>query len=446
MTQPLLNFLDYRLVRTQVDPDVSFAPNQPQRAKIQASFSVGRDPAEKQHFEVTLNASIHKGSADENVAYAVDFGIIGEFWANLQLTSHGIPATIVMNALTQLYGVARGIIGQLTAGGVHDRFVLPSVTFNTLLAKAVEDSGSNVITDQQHSDSLATEPQAPEGQREQLQTVDTQQAEEQDGTHAKPPLELVARLHGVLLSIQEFDSAEVRPRVDVAAQHTLLEECIIGTYLRTLANVRTLMMLKDASTFQAIAMLSRALFELAVDIRLQQQLPDAAEKVMAFVRVEKLRAARRTVESARKTGSESEIHERFINEQGAEIEKLWQLYWPKQKQPPHWTGLDLRSRVQLLKAPFDAMYDSHYKELSWYVHTGLTGVANLEAYVFPIICGTSYEVAIESYRETLRAVIGQLNLRSADSEIEKKLELARLLPFTSGPSEAAQLRHEVLGY
>ena len=108
--------------------------------------------------------------------------------------------------------------------------------------------------------------------------------------------------------------------------------------------------------------------------------------------------------------------------------------------------MSIRSQAQLLKAPFDEMYHTHYQELSWYAHAGLTGVANLEAYVFPLICGKSYEVAIESYRETLRSVIDQLNLLAVDGYIEKKLELARLLPFTSGPEQAAQLRYELLGY
>ncbi len=351
---------------------------------------------------------------------------------------------IVVNALTQLYGVSRGIVGQATAGGINDRFVLPSVTFDDLVRKGADDPASNIISDSDHNDLAAKEVATAESENE---VPHTRRTEDPLRTRSSPmpPIELVARLHGVLLSILKFDNTEVRPRIDAASAQTPAEQCTIGTYLRTLANVRTLVTLKDASSFQAIAMIARALFEFAVDIRLQQQVADGADKAMAFVDVEKLRAARRFVENAAKTGDECDIHEKFIKEREAEIETKWQTYWPGQKRPPHWSGMDLRSRVKLLGAPFDAMYDAHYKELSWYVHTGLTGVANLEAQVFPLICGTSYEVAIESYRETLRAVIEQLNLRAADADIEKKLEFARLLPFTSGPDEAVQLRYELLG-
>jgi len=440
--RPLLDFLDYRISRLHIEPEPSFVPAEPQRAKIQTSFGVGRDPDAKQRFEVTLNARIYKEGADDNVGYAVDYTISGIFWSNLFLTSRGVPVTIVVNALTQLYGVSRGVVGQATAGGINDRFILPSVTFDDLVKKGADDPASNIITDTDHNDLAAKEGKSENEMSHTGHAGDLQRAR----SSSMPPLELVARLHGVLLSILKFDNTEVRPRIDAAAAQTAAEQCTIGTYLRTLANVRTLVTLKDSSSFQAIAMIARALFEFAVDIRLQQHIPDGAEKAMAFVDVEKLRAARRFVANAAKTGDECDIHEKFIKERSAEIEAKWQTYWPGQKRPPHWSGMNLRSRVQLLKTPFDAMYDAHYQELSWYVHTGLTGVANLEAQIFPLICGTSYEVAIESYRETLRAVIEQLNLRATDTDIEKKLELARLLPFTNGPGEAVQLRHEVLGY
>jgi len=439
VTPTLLNFIDYQLSRLHVEPEPSFSPGDPQRAQIQTAFTVGRDPEQKQRFEVTLSANIYKGSADENAAYLVEFTIAGQFWSNVLLTPRGVPALIVINALSLLYGAARGIVGQVTAGGVHDRFVLPSLGFDGLVRRGADDPESNIITDQEHNNFVSDGLAAPGSQHDDLIP------EKHRGTDSSA-IELVSRLHGVLLSIQSFDNMEVRPRIRDDANHTLAEECVIGTYLRTLANIRTIVLLKDAGNFQAIAMIARALFELAVDLRLQRQIPDAADRVMAFAQVEKLRAARKEVEIAASSETEiSEVHEKFINDNSAKIEAQRQAFWPNQKRPTHWSGMSVRSQAHLLGSPFDEMYRSHYQELSWYAHAGLTGVANLEASAFPLICGKSYEVAIESYRETLRSVIEQLNLSAVDGDIEKKLELARLLPFTSGPEQAAQLHFELLG-
>jgi len=445
VSRPLLNFLDYYLSRLHVEPETSFVADRPQQAQIHAGFVVGSDPDEVQRFQVTLSVKVYKAAPEQNVPYDVDFSVLGEFWANLPLTTRGVPAPVVNNALILLYGVARGVVGQLTAGAVHDRFVLPAVTFANLVERGAQEKDSNVITAEEHNALTAkTTANVPE-EGEPLHPTRPREESEAGQGEMSDAIELVGRFHGVLLSIQEFDNAEVRPRIAVAADHTIEEQCVIGTYLRTLANVRTLVLLKDAGNFQAIAMIARALFELAVDIRLLREVQDAPDRVMAFAQVEKLHAARKMIAEASKS-EPSDVHKTFVANNEAEIERKWQQFWPNQKRPRHWSGLDLRSRARLVKAPFDVMYETNYQELSWYVHAGLTGVANLEAAVFPLICGTSYEVAIESYRETLRSVIEQLGLRSTDSLIEKKLEFARVLPFTSGPNEAAELRRELLGY
>ena len=295
MTQPLLNFIDYHLARLRVEPEPSFAPEDPQRAQIQTTFAVGRDPEQKQRFEVTLSVNIYKESADENVPYLVEFTIVGQFWSNVLLTSRGIPVLIVINALSLLYGAARGIVGQVTAGGTHHRFVLPSLSFDDSVRRGIGDPESNIINDQEHNRFVSDDADiqgTPHDSSVQASTIvnGSQASGTKHRSAVSSSIELVARLHGVLLSIQSFDNMGVRPKIDESAKHTLSEECVIGAYLRTLANIRTIVILKDAGNFQAIAMIARALFELAVDIRLQRQIPDSAERVMAFAQVEKLRA------------------------------------------------------------------------------------------------------------------------------------------------------------
>lgn len=445
MSRPLLDFLDYHVSRIQVEPETSFNEELPGRAQIQTSFAVARDPEQAQRFRLTLSLKTFKGAEDENLPYVVELTVVGDFRSAIVIPSEGVPGQVVTNALALLYGVARGIVGQLTADGANNRFTLPTVSFALLVNTAIGKTGSHVIADGELDPALERQKDVQDRPKRRATSKPLPRSSAGARMHSdvKQTIDLVTKFHGVLLSLEEFDNTEVRPRVDVFVDLSKFEECVIGTYLRALANVRTLRLLKSAGNVQAIAMIARALFELAVDAHLLRVIPDAAERVMAFTRAEKLIAARKM---AAARGGASHIHQAFIDREGDVIEKEWQKFWPNQKRPRHWSGLVLRARTALLEAPFAAMYARHYQELSWHVHAGLTGVANLDADVFPLLVGTSYEVAIESYRLILRAVIDYLKLREQDPIIERKLEFARLLPFAGGPGEVEQLRLELLGF
>jgi|HubBroStandDraft_1064217.scaffolds.fasta_scaffold00874_5 hypothetical protein len=129
-------------------------------------------------------------------------------------------------------------------------------------------------------------------------------------------------------------------------------------------------------------MVARGLFELAVDTKLIDAIPDAVEKILAFSDVEKLRAARKIVKykAANPAAAvDATIHGAFITSEEARIEAERNTVWPGLKRVTHWSGMDLSKRVALLQAPFDEIYEVGYPELSWYVHSGLTGFVNLQA-------------------------------------------------------------------
>jgi hypothetical protein len=261
------------------------------------------------------------------------------------------------------------------------------------------------------------------------------------------PSELVGRFHTVVKSLDEFNNAEVLPFVKRISEPTDRESCIFGIYYRTVTNARTLLRLTDPSHYQAISMITRSLIELSVDIRLLIMTPDGVEKIIAFDKSERLRAARSIVECIEKSGkTERDLsgYQAFIavNEQSvfAERERLW----PNLGRVDHWSGLNLRRRVELLGAPFDELYKLNYARLSWSVHAGLAGVFGLNPQAFLLLCGTALPVAVDCYIETLGTIIQELNLREADSKIDNKLLLAKRLPFTDNPEEVRRLRETLL--
>src|SRR5882724_3346947 len=105
--------------------------------------------------------------------------------------------------------------------------------------------------------------------------------------------ETTDRFFTMVKSLDSFDRAEVRAVVNTIMSPSRREQCFIGTYRRTVANIATLQELKNTMHFQAIAMIARALFELAVDIKLMDIVPESCQKMTEFIDVEKLRCARK---------------------------------------------------------------------------------------------------------------------------------------------------------
>jgi hypothetical protein len=258
---------------------------------------------------------------------------------------------------------------------------------------------------------------------------------------------LPQRYYTTLKSLNEFDKREIRGVVRGLLAKTDRDNCFIGTYYRAGANVETLLSLKTAKDLQAIAMVARGLFELTVDVKLIDLIQDAVKKIATFSDVEKLRAARKIVgfKTAHPDAAvDASIHDSFIASNAKRIEAQRNSVWPDVKSLKHWSGMDLPRRVELLKAPFDEIYEVEYPRLSWYVHSGLTGFVNLKAETFNMLAANQNKLAGECYFAVLSAIIDEFGIEKADAKIKNKLKLAKMLPFTDGPNEAKALELELL--
>jgi len=225
------------------------------------------------------------------------------------------------------------------------------------------------------------------------------------------------------------------------------DNCFLANYYRAKANVETLLSLKNAKDLQAISMVARGMFELAVDVKLIGKISDAVKKIVAFSDVEKLRAARQIVKfKTNNPGATVDIvvYQSFISAEGARIDAEQSTVWPGVKKVSHWSGMDLAQRVAQLKAPFEEIYRVEYPRLSWYVHSGLTGFVNLKAETFNMLAANQNKLAGECYIILLDSIIDEFGIGKADGKIKNKLKLAKMLPFTDNPEQAEQLQRELL--
>ena len=250
------------------------------------------------------------------------------------------------------------------------------------------------------------------------------------------------RFYTVIKSMRDFDKAEVHGVVMNQLSLSPRETCFVGTYYRVIGNIDTLLRMDKAKDFQAIAMLARALFELSVDLRLLQSIPDGWGKILAYADVEKLRTAKRiTTFKANNptTDIDTTPYDIFIANRSTTIQNLQNSMWPGNPKPKHWSGLTLEGRANMLKAPFDEIYAMDYSRISWYAHPGLTGIINIPAVTFIHLCAYAFHLTAKAYQECLLTIIKEFKLSIANDKIEKLLILAKQLPFTDTPEQVEAL-------
>jgi hypothetical protein len=255
------------------------------------------------------------------------------------------------------------------------------------------------------------------------------------------------RFYTVLKSLNEFDKQEIRGGIAGLLAKTNRENCYWGIYLRGRANVESLLSLKQVRDFQAIAMLTRSLFELSVDIKLIDLIPNAVEKINLFSQIEKLRAARKIVEfkdANPNSKVDATIHKRFIANNKAKIDAEQAAAWPGAMRVEHWSGLNLRERAARLGHPFLETYEVKYPQLSWYTHAaGVTGL-DLKASSYELLAGTLFQLAGECYMVLLISVIKEFKLAKADEKIESKMKYAQMMPFTDTDEQLQALEKQLL--
>jgi hypothetical protein len=265
------------------------------------------------------------------------------------------------------------------------------------------------------------------------------------------PKVIFESFYKMLKSLDDFNEKEISGVVFGQVSPTSREQCFLGNYLRAIANVKTLLKFNNVADSQAIAMIARSVFELAIEIELIDHIQNAPEKIFAFVESEKLRRSRTIVRFAENHPNHSphldtSFHKTFIDREGERIDAAHEKLWPNKKRKlSHWSQLNLRARAELIGDALLEMYDSEYQAHSWYAHAGLTGVMSTNVDFYWMLCGKAYQLAADSYEVLLKSIIKTFRLTVADTKILDKLEYAKMVPFTEDESQAGELWRSMVG-
>lgn len=260
------------------------------------------------------------------------------------------------------------------------------------------------------------------------------------------------RVFTVLKSVREFDKEQVAVALKgMIGAATDREACYTTCYTRTVANVETLLKLKEIRDVQAHMMIARSMLEVAIDARLLNGDKDAPQKMLVASDLERLRSADRILEfESRHPGSvnptELQVYKDFVANERASIEAKSRTFWPNDdpKYITHWSRKNLEKRAESSGQPYYQLHATKYAMMSWYSHAGITGFANLNPNTFQLVSGMGMFLASEAYLLTLANFIRAMHLDKGNEKIMEMLKLAKLLPFTDSEEEALALQQSLL--
>jgi hypothetical protein len=222
--------------------------------------------------------------------------------------------------------------------------------------------------------------------------------------------------YAALRNLDTLERQDFREVIKSQFNPTLRERYLTVNYHRAAFNVEMMLAIKDTKQFQALSLLARTIFELAVEMKSITVDPKAAEKIELFSRVELLRASRRLVEFKTKHPDEKihhELQEEFLTQFGPATDAAEAAMWPpnpvtgRSPSVKHWTLKDLFRRATDLGSPFDRIYSVHYAHLSWMTHSGVVSPLNMTADWVTSYVSVVYSIAIDSYVEILEMLVNQ---------------------------------------
>lgn len=218
------------------------------------------------------------------------------------------------------------------------------------------------------------------------------------------------------------------------------EKAIVGTYYRMYAWIRSIIAMNSRIHFQGAAAAARSLFELFLDIKAlaTDKTGELVGRFHAFPEIEKFRVAESLVSFCNYHPNDTKLddsHQRiFINKPGRpqNLDQTIIQYWGKRRgkpnRPRHWTGKDVRERARDLGVGYEEMYVQAYPLLSWYIHSGSTGYAGLNAQAIEACFGISHSIAQKVFLEATVICSQEMKISLGVNWFHKAIADLRLTP------------------
>lgn len=127
---PQLELRDSHLLDLQIRTNPEFDGKADPKTTVSFAHTSGRHVSDPRQLRVELRVRIDPKDNDaKRKPYWIEIAVVGYFTSRDEKPEGDVPPVVVENALTILYGIARGIVSSVTGNGPHGKFLLPTITF-----------------------------------------------------------------------------------------------------------------------------------------------------------------------------------------------------------------------------------------------------------------------------------------------------------------------------
>lgn len=223
------------------------------------------------------------------------------------------------------------------------------------------------------------------------------------------------------------------------------EKAVYSTFLRIFVLVNSLIRLNKKIDFNGVAIITRTIFELLLDIKTVSESAVSSqtlERFFAFSEIDRFRKAVRIVELQKEHPSlvdhsllPSDIRKEYTEYPGrkAEIEYKVEKLWGKTRKgklnwPDHWTG----SSIRKVSESFGNLYEQEYLELycylSSYTHGGPSAVLGMSEEALECVYAVSLECSRKMFVESLVICSDTFNINKAIEKFDQVVTFLEKAP------------------
>jgi hypothetical protein len=242
-------------------------------------------------------------------------------------------------------------------------------------------------------------------------------------------------------ALSQFAESKMMPLLRGQLKPNSKEQGLIVTYYRMWAWLKCMVAMNSSIHFQGAAAAARALFELLLDMELLSRdgTGELVRKFHGFPEAQVFRRAENIVSFTDKYRGKTDIDDTqqraFIGAKGKRaailrgVAKVWGT--TKKGKPhfaDHWSGMSVRRRAETLGLKYRALHVQNYALLSYYVHSGLTGIRGFDEEGILVIFGLSHSLAQKSFLDATIICAREMRLSEAIQGFDRILQEAELAP------------------
>jgi hypothetical protein len=238
-----------------------------------------------------------------------------------------------------------------------------------------------------------------------------------------------------------FATETVNPLIQLWKGMNQRESVFAGLYYRIMSFCKTMTVLRAVVHQQSITSAERSVLELYVDMELLHRgvFEQGVDRIVTHIDVQKLKGARRVVDFYTKNPDLDQPHSHTLPYR--EFLAQWtdltlqkaEMLWGKDKNdriilPDHWSALNLPARAEKIDKAMQDRVAQGYDMRNFAVHTGLSGVVNLEKAHLEMQCALSLKDIGECAAGAIKITGQEFQLYKGMPDFFERLEEVAQIP------------------